>query len=186
MNNILVAFPKAEDGKKIARLLAGYGFFVDQICTTAAQALGEMNQYSGGVIICGYRLPDMFYSDLLECMPSGFEMLLLASERILGQLDSGSVVSLSLPVSACDLTETLQMMLRPAKSAKSGGRKKRSLKEQQIIDQAKHLLMERNHLAEAEAYRYLQKHSMNNGTSLAETAQMVLTLMEFERRKPHG
>lgn len=185
MNNILVAFPKAEDGKKIARLLAGYGFFVDQICTTAAQALGEMNQYSGGVIICGYRLPDMFYSDLLECMPAGFEMLLLASERILGQLDNGNVVSLSLPVRACDLTETLHMMLTPARTGKPGKKKKRSPKEQQLIDLAKHLLMERNHLAEAEAYRYLQKHSMNNGTSLSETAQMVLTLMEFERRDPN-
>lgn len=186
MNNILVAFPKAEDGKKISRLLAGYGFSVDQICTTAAQALNEMNQYSGGVLICSYRLPDMFFSDLLECMPPGFEMLLLASERILGQLDNGTVVSLPIPVSVCDLTETLQMMMKPSKKTKSGNRKKRSEKERQIIDQAKHLLMERNHLAEAEAYRYLQKHSMNNATSLAETAQMVLTLMEYERREPNG
>ncbi len=80
MSSILVAFPKQEDGKRIARLLSGYGFSVDHICTTAAQALSEMNQLSGGVIICGYRLPDMFFSELVECMPPTFEMLLVASE----------------------------------------------------------------------------------------------------------
>lgn len=186
MNNILIAFPKAEDGKKIARLLTGYGFFTDHICTTAAQALREMHQAETGVIICGYRLPDMFYGEILECMPPGFEMLLLASERVLGQLDNGSVVSLSLPVRACDLAETLQMMLQPVTIRTSAPPAKRTLKEQQIIERAKHLLMERNHLAEAEAHRYLQKRSMDNGTSLVETAQMVLALIEFERREPHA
>lgn len=41
--------------------------------------------------------------------------------------------------------------------------------------------MERNHLTENEAHRYLQKCSMDSGTNLVETAQMVLTLMDFER-----
>ena len=39
------------------------------------------------------------------------------------------------------------------------------------------LLMERNHMTESEAHRYIQKCSMDNGTNLVETAQMVLTLM---------
>lgn len=45
------------------------------------------------------------------------------------------------------------------------------------INAAKALLMERNHMTEEEAHRYLQKHSMDNGTSLVETAQMVLSIM---------
>ena len=105
MSSILVAFPKQEDGKRIARLLSGYGFSVDHICTTAAQALSEMNQLSGGVIICGYRLPDMFFSELVECMPPTFEMLLVASERTLGQMDSSGVMALSMPLKACDLAD---------------------------------------------------------------------------------
>ena len=120
MSSILVAFPKQEDGKRIARLLSGYGFSVDHICTTAAQALSEMNQLSGGVIICGYRLPDMFFSELVECMPPTFEMLLVASERTLGQMDSSGVMALSMPLKACDLAETLQMMLRPRKKKPEG------------------------------------------------------------------
>jgi len=39
--------------------------------------------------------------------------------------------------------------------------------------------MERNHMTEEEAHRYLQKSSMNSGTNLVEAAQMVITLVEF-------
>ena len=38
-------------------------------------------------------------------------------------------------------------------------------------------MMERNHMTEKEAYRYLQKSSMDSGTGLTETAQMILSMM---------
>ena len=53
----------------------------------------------------------------------------------------------------------------------------RSAEEQHIIDRAKSLLIERNHMTESEAHRYMQKCSMDSGTNLVETAQMVLTLL---------
>ena len=40
--------------------------------------------------------------------------------------------------------------------------------------------MERNHLTEEEAYRYIQKCSMDSSTSMVETAQMILTLIYDE------
>ena len=46
-----------------------------------------------------------------------------------------------------------------------------------MISEAKALLMERNHMSEEEAHRYLQKSSMDSGTNMLETAQMVLTIM---------
>ena len=49
--------------------------------------------------------------------------------------------------------------------------------QQQVIKNAKALLMERNHLTEEEAHRYIQKSSMDNGTNMVETAQMILTLL---------
>jgi len=55
--------------------------------------------------------------------------------------------------------------------------KKRSEKEQKIINDAKALLMERNHMTEEEAHRYIQKCSMDTGTNLVETAEMITTLM---------
>lgn len=49
--------------------------------------------------------------------------------------------------------------------------------DEKAIKDAKELLMARNHMTEEEAHRYLQKTSMDSGTNLVETAQMVLSMM---------
>ena len=45
-----------------------------------------------------------------------------------------------------------------------------------MINEAKTLLMEQKKMTEEEAHRYLQQRSMENATSLVETAQMVKSL----------
>ena len=55
--------------------------------------------------------------------------------------------------------------------------KERTEEEKKLILNAKKLLMERNQMSEEEAHRYIQKSSMDTGTSIVETAQMVLSLM---------
>ena len=50
-------------------------------------------------------------------------------------------------------------------------------KEQNYISNAKMMLMQRNHLSEDDAYRYIQKSSMDSGTNMVETAQMLLMLL---------
>ena len=47
----------------------------------------------------------------------------------------------------------------------------------ELIKQAKALLMDRNHMTEADAHRYLQKCSMDSGTNMVETAQMIMSLI---------
>ena len=54
----------------------------------------------------------------------------------------------------------------------------RSQKETRIITKAKELLMERNGMSESEAHRYIQKCSMDSGTNMVETAQMVISLID--------
>ena len=180
MSSVITAFPKAEDARRIQAVLEKHGIEVAAACTSAAAALSEMNHHSGGILICGYKLPDMHFSELRECMPGSFEMLLVASERILSTVEGSDLVSVSLPLSVYELVSTVAMMergqSRRRRSRQKARPKPRSPREQILIDNAKALLMERNHMTEAEAHRYLQKCSMDNGTNLVETAQMVLTL----------
>ena len=49
--------------------------------------------------------------------------------------------------------------------------------EKELILKAKALLMDRNTMTEPEAYRYIQKCSMDSGTNIVETAEMVLSIM---------
>lgn len=79
MTNIIVVFPKPEEARGIKGLLVKNGFSVTAVCTTGAQAMSQVDNLPGGIVICGYRLVDMIYSDLQSYLPEEFEMLLIAS-----------------------------------------------------------------------------------------------------------
>ena len=84
---------------------------------------------------------------------------------------------------AGDLVNTVNMILTQQERKRKKEKNKpktRSWREQNYISNAKFLLMERNHLSEEDAYRYIQKCSMDSGTNMVETAQMVLMLLYDE------
>lgn len=182
MTNIIVAFSKPEDAKSIKNILMKNGFRVVAVCTSGAQAISSLEGLNGGILISGYRFEDMLFQDLYEDMPENFEMLLVASKNRVGdELDEKRLVYLPMPLKVHDLVTTLAMMCEKQSRRKKKQKQKpqpRSEEEQLLIHQAKELLMERNHMTEAEAHRYLQKCSMDSGTGMVETAQMVIRLIQ--------
>ena len=56
------------------------GFEVVAVCTSGAQVLSQMEDLNGGIVVCGYRLTDMLYSELRECMSAENAMLMIASQ----------------------------------------------------------------------------------------------------------
>ena len=181
MPNIIVLFPKPEDAKNIRNLLVRHGFQVPAVCTTGSQALGYANSLGDGIVVCGYKYQDMMYRELQECLPRHFEMLLVASQRVLGDCVDNDIVCVSMPIKVQDMVDTLHMMEMNAarrKPRKKQKPKRRDKGEQMYIDKAKKLLMERNHLSEEEAHHYIQKASMDSQTNMVETAQMILDMMD--------
>jgi response regulator NasT len=152
---------------------------VTVVCDNGAQIVSEVNQLDGGVVICGYRFRDMHFSEIQDYLPSGFQMLLLASPSKLQDSDIGDIVSLPMPIKVQDLLNTLEMMMTRYIRWKKKQKKKprvRSESEKRTLRETKELLMERNHMTEDEAHRYIQKLSMDSGTNMIETALMILDL----------
>lgn len=181
MTNIIVALPKLDDAKGIKNVLVRNGFPVAGVCTTGAQAISHMDGLNDGIVICSYKLADMVYSELQECLPPGFEMLLIASDHLLSQCEGSGVVCLSMPLKVHDLISTVAMLSEGIVRRRRKARLKpkvRSADEEASIKEAKELLMDRNHMTEEEAHRYLQKCSMDSGTNLVEMALMVLSMMK--------
>ena len=179
MSSIVIALPQIEDAKKIRAVLERHGFIVASVCTTASNALSSASELGSGVLICSHRLPDMNYLDLSECMPREFEMLLLASARVICEVPS-SILSVEMPIKAGDLVNTVSMILMQQERKRRKEKKKpklRSEKEQNYISNAKMMLMKRNHLNEEDVYRYIQNSRMDYGTNMVETAQMLLMLL---------
>ena len=179
MNNIVIAFPKKEVANSIKKILAQSGYTVTAVANTGASALSSMNGLNMGIIICGYRFSDMMYSEIYEYMPKEFQMLLIASAAGIMEKNVDNLMSLSMPLKVHELLQTVEMMdytiTRRRKKLRQRP-KVRSKEDQEMLSSAKAVLMERNGFSEEEAHRYIQKRSMDNGTGLVETAQMILSL----------
>ena len=133
----------------------------------------------GGIVITGLRLPDMAATQLAESLPSGYEILLLLTPSQVALNQEWGVSCLSIPINRADLVDTVRMMLatggnRPKGRKEGDLRPRRTAAQQELIQEAKELLMVRNHLTEAQAYRYIQKKSMDSGKKMEETARLVL------------
>lgn len=179
MTNVIVAFSKQEDAKSIKNILMRSGCEVAAVCTSGAQALSCMDGLNGGILVCGYRFQDMLYRELHDCLPVGFEMILVASPaRFTDRMPEG-VVCLMMPLKVHDLLNTLEMMIKAQEKRRKVARltqKRRNDEDRQIINRAKALLMEQRNMTETEAHRYIQKCSMDSGNNLVETARMVMSL----------
>jgi len=178
--SIIIAFPKIEDATNIKNALVRNGYEVNATCTTGAQVISIANDLDDGIVLCGYRFPDMHYSELSNYLPKGFEMLLIASATKLEECTDNNIVCLSLPIKMQDLLNTLQMMsynYSKRKKKEKDKPKRRSDEDKAIISKAKLVLMERNNMSEEEAHRYIQKTSMDSGTDMVEMAEMILSLM---------
>ena len=133
---------------------------------------------SDGIIICGYKLSDnMLYSELYEYKPKSFEMLLVASKNLWDDCQDNDIVCAAMPIKVNDLINTIEMMLQVQVRRRKKKRmqpKRRSPQEQKVIDDAKAILMEKNNMTEPEAFRYIQKCSMDSGNTMVESASMVI------------
>ena len=179
MGTILIAMPKRENADRIADMIrrSGMGFEVE-ICNTGAELLRVANDRDYGAIICTKTLRDMSCVDLAEYMPDFFGLVVITSDPSL-EFYSERCVKLLSPFTVADLCSTIEMVAegfyRKRKEYKAKPAK-RDPREVKIIDSAKALLMERNGMSEPEAFRYLQKNSMDLGRSLVETAEMILAM----------
>lgn len=179
MISVIVVFPKLEEAKSIKNLLVRNGIDVIAACSTGAQVMNLTDDLDYGVVVSGYKMVDMMYSELLEYLPDTFDMLLVASKRYEIECNNEKFFYLSMPIKAADLIHTVNQMydklyyqMRKKKSKPAV----RTEEEKQCIINAKQILIAQKGMTEDEAHKYLQKKSMDNGTNLVETAQMVLEI----------
>lgn len=180
MTGIVIVFPRLEDARGIRNLLVRSGFSVHAVCTTGAQAISSLEDLNDGIVISGYRLTDMMYLELKECLPEGFALLLLTTRQHLSECDAGGdMACLSMPLKVHELVETVHALIRQCERNRRKRRespREKSPEEMELIDRAKALLMEKKSMTEVQAHKYLQKCSMDSGRSIVESAQMILMM----------
>ena len=80
-------YPKLENAKKVKKILLEHGFQTVFACSSASAALRDVTgEYSYGLVISGYRMPDMYYLDLVRLPAAEFR---IHSVRIRGDGGTG-------------------------------------------------------------------------------------------------
>lgn len=179
MASIIVVFPRLEDSRMIRGLLVRNGFEVATPCIAGAQAIAIADGLSSGIIVSGYKLKDMLYSEIYEYKPKSFDLLLVASQSRLAECDCRHIQSVSMPIKPNDLIHTLRTMTEAQIARRRQLQKRpprRSPEEQRVVDRAKALLMEKDGMTEEAAYRYIQKCSMDSGNRFVESAYMIISM----------
>lgn len=177
MVNVIVLFSKLEEAKSIKNLLVRNGIDVTDVCTTGAQAAQIANILDDGILVCGYRFPDMIYSELMTYIPDCIEMIVVAGKNHYEECKESEIVCLTMPLKASDFVDTINVtvdkILRQRKIRKSMP-KVRSEEDKNVILAAKLKLMEERGYTEEEVHRYLQKKSMDSGVNMVELAYMII------------
>ncbi len=177
MVNVIVLFAKIEEARSIKNLLIRNGINVTKVCTTGAQAAHAADSYDDGIIICGYRYPDMIFSDLASDIPESFDMIVITSKNNYEKCRESGIVCLTMPIKTQDFINavslTMENILWERKQRKTGP-KERTEEEKKVIRAAKLKLMNEREFDEESAHRFLQKKSMDHGINIVEMSYMVL------------
>ena len=180
MGCILISMPKFEDAGHIQRIVSGSGFW-DRvyICESGNEILRTVEDRDVSLVICTKRLSDMGYEELSTYLPAHVNMVLLTKDAGLEPFSS-NIIKLLMPFKPDDLKDTLSMLLPGSfalgRKQKPKPKPQRSEEEKKLIEKAKLILMDRNGMTEPEAFRYIQKSSMDMGRTMTESAQMILLL----------
>lgn len=178
MDQVIVAFESSQTAERIRDILESGATASCVLCRTADQVRRAVHKLHITAVVCGFKLADQGAEALFRDLPPTCAMLVLAPQNLLELLQEEDIFRLATPVSKGDLTGSVRMLLQMGRRLERTFKPRRSSEEQALIDQAKALLMERSGMSEAQAYRFLQKTSMDNSARLVQTAQMILDSAE--------
>lgn len=177
MEHVIIGLSDRSKGAVIKELVVTNGFLNVEVCTSGEEVIRLANAYAGGIVICGYKVGNMLYSQVQELLPPQFGLLLLLSRNQAQWVEDEDLFSLVLPIQKADLIRTMKTLLslrgqgdekRPSQAAM------RPQEERVLIEKAKLYLMNHHHISEEAAHRYLQRNSMNRGIKLVEMAKHIL------------
>ena len=162
MKDIIIAYPNKEVALRLRALLVGEGFRVSHICALGSSALGAAGEKDAGVIICASLLRDMGAGTLAEQLPADFDVVALSKN---GKTEyMGNLITLTLP---------LDRQVAVLGSSKSSFTRRKEADED-LISNAKLVLMNTQDMTELQAHRFLQKESMRTGLKITDLAQKII------------
>lgn len=182
--SILITLRQQESIDQIRSILTPRGYNIVDTCTSGMQALRVAGMNALDIAIVGFTLSDMpgltFANDLLSQYSCSVLMITPPEQINYVRSNAGShdIVCLPRPVTSQAILTSIDLILqyrdRIACITKETQKLKLDLERRSIAEKAKTILMNKLGLSEAEAWRTIQKRSMDTGIPLQEVAETVI------------
>lgn len=184
----VIALQNVEAGEKIKYALQRNGFLVDEICTSGSEAIRKVRTFEPDILLINFDMPDI--TGLKVATIAGDENLCSVvlfvtnvQREFCGDLiEDYDITMFPKPVSVESLLNTLELILqnrrRLSKLENELSRLKRELDDRKLVEQAKGIIMKKKSVSEAEAYRRIQKMSMDSRVAMREIAKKVIQLSQ--------
>lgn len=172
MERIILAFSSDKAMEKLRTMLEGTGHEPLILCRSGAELLRTASEYDDVLVIMGFRLLDMTVNHVFEELHDGCRILSIVRAEHAEDIIYDEVLALPLPVTRQKLIASVNILMGNIPEQKKDIT--RNVEDTRIVERAKLLLMERYHMTEQQAHRFMQKRSMDVGARLADTARAVL------------
>nr|AAB47033.1 unknown [Clostridium saccharobutylicum] len=177
---LIIALSNVEIAKKLKTSLTQEGFDIIALCTSGNELIRLVMQYSPDLVLVGYKFKDMSLLDVYENLVDLTSFLAIVNEPYRSFIEEdtdiyciGTKISNVLLTNAIDLI--FQSKRRIKKLKEQVEKLEHTLEDRKLIEKAKGQLMSTSGLTENEAFRYMQKISMDSGKRMKDIASLILS-----------
>jgi response regulator NasT len=183
---VLIVLRNEETSVQMSGILTARGCQITDTCTTGMAGLRSAGLHPCDIAIAGFSLGDMtgigFAENLSRICDASVLLIVPAEQMAFARESTGSldVSCLARPVTTQGLTTSIDMMLqfreRMARMQAETKKLREGLARRGLAEKAKVALMRSLGLPEAEAWRQMQKQSMDTGKPLEQVARHILDI----------
>lgn len=182
--SVLLVLRQQETIDQIKSILTPRGCVIVDACTSGMQALRLAGLYDIDIAVVGFSLSDMpgmtFAHDLQSMHSCSVVMITPPDQENYVRQGAGTsdIICLPRPVSPQSLLTAVDVMLqyrvRIRHMEEETRKLRQNLERRALAEKAKTVLMNTLQMSEAEAWRTIQKQSMDTGKPLTEVAEGIL------------
>lgn len=177
--DVIVALSNEETAQKLKSILTCNGYNVMAVCTYGSEVLRAVSQYSPSIVISGYKFKDMTLLNIYENIGDDYSFLAIVNEPYKSFVqEETDIFCISSPVNNVLLINSLDIIYQSQRRVKKLKDKvhdlEKNISDRKIIEKAKGIIMERECLNENDAFRYIQKNSMNLGMKMIDFSKNIL------------
>jgi response regulator NasT len=185
---VTIALQNEQAAEKIRMACQRSGYIVGDICTSGNEAIRRVRAEASDILLINFEMPDMTGLEVATII--GDEnlcsvVLFVSPTQRDFSMDIVADYDITLfvkPINGMALLSTLEVVLqnrrRIRKLETELSKLKRGMEDRKLIEKAKGILMKRKSISEGEAYRRIQKMSMDSRVAMRDIANKIIELSE--------